>query len=112
MPAVLGILLLPKAFVLVRSHPRAPGEQRSPDGRRKTEAAVEASIGSLDHKCTLVHLALGGQVCLGYRGGRLPSRESRDVEGVEVPDIRSEHRPPIPFYPSGGLPRYRRKNVF
>ena len=46
------------------------------------------------------------------RGGRLPSRESRDVEGVEVPDVRSEHRPPIPFYPSGGLPRHRREDVF
>jgi hypothetical protein len=34
------------------------------------------------------------------------------VEGVEVPDIRSEHRPPIPFYPSGDLPRYRRENIF
>jgi hypothetical protein len=45
-------------------------------GRRKTEATVEALLGSLDHKCTLVHLALGERVCLGYRGGRLPSRES------------------------------------
>jgi hypothetical protein len=36
----------------------------------------------------------------------------RDVEGVEVPDVRSEHRPPTPFYPSGGLPRHRRENVF
>jgi hypothetical protein len=45
-------------------------------------------------------------------GGRPPSRESRDVEGVEVPDIRSEHRPPMPFYPSGDRPRYRRENVF
>src|SRR5215218_6302555 len=44
-------------------------------GRRKTEATVEALLGSLDHKCTLVHLALGGRVCLGYRGGRSPSRE-------------------------------------
>jgi hypothetical protein len=46
------------------------------------------------------------------RGGRPPSREPRDVEGVEVPDVRSEYRPPIPFYPSGGLPRHRRQNVF
>jgi hypothetical protein len=45
------------------------------------------------------------------RGGRPPSRESRDVEGVEVPDVRSEHRPPVPFYPSGNLPRYRQENV-
>jgi hypothetical protein len=37
---------------------------------------------------------------------------TRDVEGEEVPDLRSEHRPPIPFYPSGDLPRYRRENVF
>jgi hypothetical protein len=42
-------------------------------------------------------------------GGRPPSRESRDVEGVEVPDIRREHRPPMPFYPSGDRPRYRRE---
>src|SRR5215208_6241040 len=35
--------------------------------RRKIEAAVEASLGSLDHKCTSVHLAPGGQLCLGYR---------------------------------------------
>jgi hypothetical protein len=49
---------------------------------------------------------------LHRRGGRPPSRESRDVEGVEVPDVRSEHRPPIPFYPSGDLPRHRRENVF
>jgi hypothetical protein len=46
------------------------------------------------------------------KGGRTPSRESRDVEGVEVPDVRNEHRPPIPFYPSGGLPRHRQENVF
>jgi hypothetical protein len=45
-------------------------------------------------------------------GGRPPSRESRDVEGVEVSDIRSEHRPPIPFYPSGDRPRHRQENVF
>jgi hypothetical protein len=32
--------------------------------------------------------------------------------GGEVPDVRSEHRPPNPFYPSCGLPRYRRHNVF
>jgi hypothetical protein len=50
--------------------------KRVASGRRKIEAAVEASLGSLDHKCTSVHLALGGQVCLGYRGGRSPSRES------------------------------------
>src|SRR5215218_4833745 len=69
-------------------------------GRRKTEATVEALLGSLDHKCTLVHLALGGRVCLGYRGGRSPSRES-GTRGGEVPDVRSEHRPPNPpFYPS------------
>jgi hypothetical protein len=37
---------------------------------------------------------------------------TRDVEGEEVPDVRSEHRPPIPFYPSGGRSRYRRENVF
>jgi hypothetical protein len=38
-------------------------------GRRRLEVAVEALLGSLDHKCTytLVHLAPGGQVCLGYR---------------------------------------------
>jgi hypothetical protein len=30
-----------------------------------------------------------------HRGGRTPSRESRDVGGVEVPDVRSEHRPPF-----------------
>ena len=39
---------------------------------------VEASLGNLDHKCTCtsVHLAPGGQVCLGYgvEGGAL--RES------------------------------------
>jgi hypothetical protein len=46
------------------------------------------------------------------RGGRPPSRESRDMEGVEVPDVRSEHRPPNPFYPSGDLPRYRREKFF
>jgi hypothetical protein len=46
------------------------------------------------------------------RGGRPPSRESRDVEGEEVPDVRNEHRPPNPFYPSGGPPRHRRENVF
>jgi hypothetical protein len=32
-------------------------------------------------------------------------------EGGEVPDVRSEHRPPTPFYPSCGLPRHRRHNV-
>jgi hypothetical protein len=32
--------------------------------------------------------------------------------GGEVPDVRSEHRPPNPFYPSGGHPRHRRHNVF
>ena len=32
--------------------------------------------------------------------------------GGEVPDVRSEHRPPSPFYPSGGPPRHRRHNVF
>jgi hypothetical protein len=37
---------------------------------------------------------------------------TRDMEGEEVPDVRSEHRPPIPFYPSGDRPRYRRENVF
>jgi hypothetical protein len=37
---------------------------------------------------------------------------TRDVEGEEVPDVRSENRPPIPFYPSGDRPRYRRENVF
>jgi hypothetical protein len=31
--------------------------------------------------------------------------------GAEVPDVRSEHRPPNPFYLSGGLPRHRRQNV-
>jgi hypothetical protein len=45
------------------------------------------------------------------KGGRSPSRES-ETGGVEVPDVRSENRPPIPFYPSGGLPRYRREDVF
>src|SRR5829696_7552063 len=42
-------------------------------GRRRIEAAVEALLGSLDHKCTSVHLAPEGQVCLGYteEGGRL-----------------------------------------
>src|SRR5215218_6549252 len=47
--------------------------KRVTSGRRKTEAAVEALLGSLDHKCTLVHLAPGGQLCLGYtkEGGRL-----------------------------------------
>src|ERR671913_1154226 len=34
--------------------------KRVASGRRKTEAAVEASLGSLDHKCTSVHLAPGG----------------------------------------------------
>jgi hypothetical protein len=45
-------------------------------GRRKFEAVVEASLGSLDHKCTSVHLAPGEQVCLGYReeGGRLHAK--------------------------------------
>src|SRR5215212_7635368 len=33
-------------------------------------------------------------------------------EGGEVPDVRSEHRPPTPFYPSCGLPRHRQQNVF
>jgi hypothetical protein len=33
-------------------------------------------------------------------------------EGGEVPDVRSEHRPPNPFYPSGSLPRHRRHNDF
>jgi len=33
-------------------------------------------------------------------------------EGGEVPDVRSEHCPPNPFYPSGGPPRHRRENVF
>ena len=37
---------------------------------------------------------------------------SRDVEGEEVPDVRSEHRPPIPFYPSSDGSRYRQENVF
>ena len=32
--------------------------------------------------------------------------------GGEVPDVRSEHRPPSPFYPSGGPPRYRREKFF
>jgi hypothetical protein len=36
----------------------------------------------------------------------------RDEGGQEVPDVRSEHRPPNPFYPSGDPPRYRRENVF
>src|ERR671911_1870835 len=48
--------------------------KRVASGRRKSEAAVEALLGSLDHKCTSVHLAPGGQVCLGYteeEGGRL-----------------------------------------
>jgi hypothetical protein len=51
--------------------PQAPSS-----GRRKIEAALEASLGSPDHKCTSFHLAPGGQLCLGYRrGGRPPSRE-------------------------------------
>jgi hypothetical protein len=65
-------------------------------------------LGSLDHKCTLVHLALGGRVCLGYIGGRSPSRES-GTRGGEVPDVRSKHRPPNPFYTSCGLPRHKRQ---
>jgi hypothetical protein len=32
----------------------------------------------------------------------------RDEEGVEVPDARRESRPPISFYLSGILLRYRR----
>jgi hypothetical protein len=32
--------------------------------------------------------------------------------GGEVPDVRSEHRPPNPFYPSCGLPRHKRHKVF
>jgi hypothetical protein len=36
----------------------------------------------------------------------------RDGGGQEVPDVRSEHRPPNPFYPSCSLPRHRRQNVF
>jgi hypothetical protein len=64
----------------------------------KIEAAVEASLGNLDHKCTCtsVHLAPEGQVCLGYRveGGRLTRIRDR---GVEVLVVRSEHRPPTPF---------------
>jgi hypothetical protein len=50
--------------------------QAPSSGRRKIEAALEASLGSPDHKCTSFHLAPGGQLCLGYRrGGRRPSRE-------------------------------------
>ena len=87
--------------------------QAPSSGRTKIEAALEASLGSLDHKCTSFHLAPGGQLCLGYteEGGGLHANV-RDVEGEEVPDVRSEHRPPIPFYPSGDRPRYRRENVF
>src|SRR5215216_4957986 len=65
-------------------------------GRRKIGAAVEALLGSLDHKCTLVHLALGGPVWLGYRGGRSTSRE-QGQRGAKVPDVRSEYRPPNAF---------------
>jgi len=32
--------------------------------------------------------------------------------GGEVPEVRNEHRPPNPFYPSCGLHRYRRHNIF
>jgi hypothetical protein len=31
--------------------------------------------------------------------------------GGEVPDARSEHRPPPPFYPSCGLPRHIFKSL-
>jgi hypothetical protein len=47
--------------------------------RRKTKAAVEALLGSLDHKCTSVHLAPGEQVCLVYteEGGRLHANQGQ-----------------------------------
>ena len=55
--------------------------KRVASGPRKIEAVVEASLGNLDHKCTctLVHLALGGRVCLGYRveGGRLHANQGQ-----------------------------------
>jgi hypothetical protein len=58
--------------------------KRVASGRIKTEATVEALLGNLDHnhKCTLVHLARGGQVCLGYtgEGGRLHA--NRDEGGT------------------------------
>ena len=54
--------------------PQAPSS-----GRTKIEAALEASLGSPDHKCTSVHLAPGGQLCLGYteEGGRLHANQGR-----------------------------------
>jgi len=56
--------------------------QAPSSGRRKIEAALEASLGSPDHKCTSFHLAPGGQLCLGYRrGGRRPSREAGTWRG-------------------------------
>jgi hypothetical protein len=80
----------------------------------KIKAVVEVESITLDQKCTAVHLAPEGQVCLVYveEGGCLHANV-RDVEGVEVPDVRNEHRPPNhPFYPSRDLARHRREDIF
>ena len=86
--------------------PQAPSS-----GRRKIEAVLEALLGNPEMH--LVSSCAGRATMFRLQKRRAASfTRTRDVEGEEVPDVRSEYRPPIPFYPSGDRPRYRRENVF